>query len=238
MTRLDAAFWNKYFSVYDVLNELIPYKYLMEDLATSLQIEKGQTVLDIGSGTGNVSVSVAKKGGVPTGIDIAIAGIKVCQTKLPNCTFIAGNLMEPLPFGAEEFDKAVSNNVLYAIPPSERSLLGQEIFRVLKPGAIIVMSNIAPGFSPLNIYISHIKEEIRSAGLLHTLYRIATFIIPTIKIIYYNKLINKENSLGDYSFLSESDQEQFLRSAGFIDISPSRRVYAGNAVLTVAKKPI
>jgi ubiquinone/menaquinone biosynthesis C-methylase UbiE len=237
MKQLTSTFWDKYFVVYDTLNQLLPYKYLISDLITELDLKKGESVIDVGVGTGNVSIRIAAAGAVPTGIDISPSGIKICQEKIPQCNFIVGNLMEPLPFVDCSFDKAVSNNVIYAIPPSERKLVANELFRVLRPGGRIVIANISPGFSPARIYLAHIREELRLSGILGTFGKILKFISPTIKIFYYNFLIQRSALKGSYSYLSEDDQYQFLKQAGFINISPGKRVYANAGVLTVAQKP-
>lgn len=236
--ELEADFWDQYFTVYDTLNELIPYRYLLKELVDALDLQQGESVIDVGVGTGNVAAEIFKRGGVPTGIDISPSGIRICEKKLPSCNFVVGDLMEPLPFEDDSFDKAVSNNVLYAIPQSERKLLGTELFRVVRPGGRLVLANIAPGFKPLNIYISHIKDEISEKGLGGTLYRMVRFIIPTLKILRYNALIQRNAASQKYDYLSESDQESFLKDSGFIVTQPSKRVYANNAVLTVATKPL
>lgn len=237
MTALTSTFWNKYFTVYDTLNELLPYVYLLDELVSSLELKAGESVVDIGVGTGNVSLRIMKAGAVPTGIDISTSGISICKKKMPHCEFVVGNLMEPLPFPDNAFDKAVSNNVLYAIPPDERRLLGKELYRVVKPGGRVVLANISPGFSPLQIYLAHIQEEYERFGFLKTIYKILKFVPPTAKIFYYNLLIQRSAEHGAYSYLSETDQFDFLSNAGFVGVSEGKRVYANCGVLTTATKP-
>lgn len=236
MNILDQNFWNKYFEVYDVLNELLPYKYLVASLVQELEVKSGERILDAGAGTGNVSVPIAKLGGIPTGLDISSAGMRVFKRKLPDCDFVIGDLSSKLPFPNEAFDKIVSNNVIYAIEPKMREQLGSELFRVLKPGGKIVIANIAPGFRPVEIYLAHLREELSTRGLLKTLLKVVSFVIPTIQMFYYNRLISQQNRGGSYSFMSEIDQENFLKGAGFVDVSEGVRLYGGHGVLTSAKK--
>ena len=62
MTKLTASFWDKYFGVYDVLNELLPYRHLIQSLVSALVIKPGDRVLDAGAGTGNVSLPISAAG--------------------------------------------------------------------------------------------------------------------------------------------------------------------------------
>lgn len=238
MTKLTASFWDKYFGVYDVLNELLPYKHLIQSLVDALQIRPGDTVLDAGAGTGNVSLPISMAGGIPTGFDISTSGMKLFKQKMPGAEYVIGDLSKKIPFADQSFDKVVSNNVIYAIHPESRALLGSELFRVLKPGGKIVIANIAPGFRPFEIYVAHLKEEYAHSGFLQTLFKILSFTIPTLKMFYYNMLIRREHKGGDYAFMDEKIQEDFLRSAGFIHISDSVRLYGGHGVLTSAEKPL
>lgn len=238
MTKLTAAFWDKYFGVYDVLNELLPYKYLVQSLVAALSIRPGEKILDAGAGTGNVSKPIAEAGGVPTGFDISVSGMKLFKKKIANAEYVIGDLSKKMPFPDQYFDKIVSNNVIYAIEPESRPQLGSELNRVLKPGGKIVIANIAPGFRPFEIYMAHLKEELSQSGLLRTVIKILSFIIPTAKMFYYNMLINREHTGGSYAFMDEKSQEDFLRSAGFINVSESIRLYGGHGVLTSAEKPL
>lgn len=238
MTKLTASFWDKYFGVYDVLNELLPYRHLIQSLVSALAIKPGDRVLDAGAGTGNVSLPISAAGGIPTGFDISTSGMKLFKKKIPNAEYVIGDLSRQMPFADHTFDKVVSNNVIYAIHPESRALLGSELFRVLKPGGKIVIANIAPGFRPFEIYTAHLKEEFAQSGLIQTFFKILSFTIPTIKMFYYNTLIRREHKGGEYSFMDEKAQEDFLRSAGFVHISDSVRLYGGHGVLTSAEKPL
>lgn len=53
---LDTNFWKKYFRDYDVLNVLIPYQELKNEIIKNLEIKNGDKVLDLGSGTGNIAI--------------------------------------------------------------------------------------------------------------------------------------------------------------------------------------
>jgi ubiquinone/menaquinone biosynthesis C-methylase UbiE len=232
---LDVKFWKKYFEVYDVLNELIPYQQLLERIIKQLSLEKTDLVLDAGSGTGNLAVLIEKTGARAVGIDFSSAGVAIHKKKIPNADVRIGDLTEPLPFPDNHFDKICSNNVIYTISCEKRPELFKEFYRVLKPGGVIVISNIHKTFSPFEIYKSHVHEEFKQNPLALS-YRLIKFIVPTAKMFNYNKKIRSENSSGNYDFLDIHDQHKLLKNAGFSDVSEGEYVYAGQASLNRALK--
>lgn len=232
---LDVKFWKNYFDVYDVLNELIPYQQLLERIVQHLDLQKTDLVLDAGSGTGNLAVLIEKSGARAVGIDFSSAGVAVHKRKIPNADVRIGDLTEPLPFPDNHFDKICSNNVIYTIPVEKRLDLLNEFYRVLKPGGIVVISNIHKTFSPSKIYTDHVREEFKQNPLALS-YRLVKFVSPTVKMFSYNKRIKNENSSGSYDFLDIHDQHRLLQKAGFSNISEGEYVYAGQAVLNWATK--
>lgn len=232
---LDTAFWKKYFKEYDVLNQLIPYVETLTAIETNLDVEQGEKILDVGSGTGNLSAVLQKHGAAITGVDYSAEGIAVHQAKNPEAVLIQHDLTKPLPFPDNYFDKIASNNVLYTLSPVIRPAVARELCRVLKPGGLIVISNLAAGFKPRTIYMHHVQAYYSQHGIWKTARHIASLLIPTIKIFYYNYLISREHSAGSYGFFKEGEQRALLTDAGFSPIR-SEKQYAGQAVLDVARK--
>jgi len=230
---LDVKFWKNYFDVYDVLNELIPYQELLEKIVEHLNLKESDLVLDAGSGTGNLSVLIEKTGARVVGIDFSNVGVSIHKRKIPNADVRIGDLTQPLPFPDNHFDKICSNNVIYTIPIEKRPNLFKEFYRVLKPGGVIVISNIHKSFSPSRIYTDHVRREFMQNPLASA-YRLVKFVSPTVKMFSYNKKITKENTSGSYDFLDIHDQHRLLKDAGFSRISEGEYVYAGQAVLNWA----
>ncbi len=233
---LTEQFWKKYFVDYDILNELIPYQDLLKTIDKELCVQPEEMVLDAGAGTGNVGAWLTQKGARIVGFDFSKEGLEIHKKKMPNAKVVQGDLTKPLPFTDNAFDKIVSNNTLYTITKDKRLDILRELYRVLKPGGIIVVSNITVGFSPLKIYIAHVKEGVRRNGWLQAFLRLLKFIAPTIRIFYYNYLIKKEHEGGAYNFFETGEQSHLLQSAGFTNISKDISVYANNAVLNSAHK--
>lgn len=233
---LDSKFWKQYFEVYDILNEVIPYQELMQDITEALEVKKGDKILDAGSGTGNLAVILEKKGAKVVGIDFSPEGVARHKKKIPNAEVYVRDITEPLPFEDESFDKVVSNNVLYSISRNKRSEVVKEFYRVLKPKGRVVVSNITINFKPISIYKDHLQKDIRNKGLLKTLYRMVKFIIPTAKMFFYNRKIIKENSFGAYNFFEANEQEKIIEKTGFKIFITDKKVYAYQGDLVAGEK--
>lgn len=105
-----------------------------------LGIRDGQTVLDIGCGTGRLTLNVAKlvgPGGKVIGIDpsqnrIEIAARKSGDKPKSNISFEIGNSNELDHFKSNSFDVVYLNVVLHWIHDKKDAL--NQIYRILKPG--------------------------------------------------------------------------------------------------------
>ena len=117
-------------------------------------VNKGETVLDIGCGTGVdtlvAAIMVGHEGRV-TGIDLIPemleqARTNLEKTSLKNVTFQEGSA-EQLPFPDETFDVAISNGVFNLIPDKTKAL--REVSRVLKSsGRFLLADQILMGDMP------------------------------------------------------------------------------------------
>jgi ubiquinone/menaquinone biosynthesis C-methylase UbiE len=235
--KLDRNFWKKYFSVYDTLNYLYPYQELLHQISDELGEVRDKKVLDLGAGTGNLAVLLSTSGARVVGFDFSEEGLEIFKKKLPNQETVYGDLTNSLPFNDGEFDSVCSNNTLYTLNSRVREKVFTEIFRILKPGGKVVVSNLRVGFKPISIYIFHIRHEIKVSGLFKTLIKALKLIKPTLLIFYYNFLIQRANAKKAYNFINFDEQRRLLIDSGFIKVSDDRIVYAGQAILNVAIKP-
>lgn len=118
-----------------------------------LQIPQGGTALDVGSGPGNVTASLARAAGpdgLALGVDISEPMLQraVRSEAGPQVGFIKADAQQ-LPFRDNTIDAAVSTAVLQLVPEPARALT--EIARVLRPGARLAI--MVPMVGPLARYL-------------------------------------------------------------------------------------
>jgi ubiquinone/menaquinone biosynthesis C-methylase UbiE len=100
----------------------------------------GLDALDVGCGTGFLSLELAAIGHRATGIDFAASMLEEARRKATEAgatiRFEQGDA-EDLPFGACSFDLVVSRHVLWTLPRPEAAVVGW--VRVLRPGGRLVV---------------------------------------------------------------------------------------------------
>lgn len=99
-------------------------------------------VLDIGCGTGRITLPLARHVGSVTGLDMSQAmldqaAIKAAAAGL-DVIFRQGDMVE-LPFKSQSFDAIVSILALMHVLPEERPRVFAEIYRVLRPGGVLLI---------------------------------------------------------------------------------------------------
>jgi arsenite methyltransferase len=112
-----------------------------------VELRKGETVLDLGSGGGiDVLLSARRVGaeGTVYGLDMTDEMLTLAQenarkAKATNVHFLKG-IIEEIPLAAESVDVVISNCVVNLSPEKDRVLA--EIARVLKPGGRIGISDV------------------------------------------------------------------------------------------------
>lgn len=234
---LDESFWRKYFRVYDVLNELDPYRQLLKTLVKTAMVNPGEVVLDAGGGTGNLAVLLQQAGADVVGLDYSPEALAIYKEKNPRAEVVRADLTARLPFAEGRFDKIISNNVLYTLGQDQLGETVAEFYRVLKAGGVIVVANPRPAFRAFPIYREHLRAVAREESLFRAATDIIRLAVPLLRVLYYDTLINKENRRGGYRFMGFNEQERLLEEAGF-EVSPLRElVYARQAVLNRGVKP-
>jgi ubiquinone/menaquinone biosynthesis C-methylase UbiE len=233
---LSKTFWEKYFTVYDSLNELIPYQQLLQTILVELELFPKAIVLDAGAGSGNLSLEIKNAEAFPIGLDSSDVGLKIYKEKIPDGSVLNADLLDKLPFPDNFFDRIVSNNTLYTISRLKRPYVISEFYRVLKPRGIVVISDLNTSFKPLHIFLSHISFSFNKVGLLKTVATLVNFFVPTVKIFYYNYRIKREAVIGAYDFFYENEQAQLLENAQFKVLKQSYKVYSGCGYLAKATK--
>lgn len=234
---LSPDFWKKYFTVYDTLNLSPAYQDFMTDLMVALMPAPGERILDAGVGTGNLAKMVIEKGASVTGVDFSPVALEMSKSKVPALETHEVDLHDGLPLFADaSFDKIVSSNVLYNIPRDRREFVVHEFFRVLKPNGRVVLANVHHKFKPIIVLYRSILEGVHRWGILKTIQYVIVSIPATIKILYYNRIIQREYKQTTQNLFDMQEQKELLTKAGFHTPDSTRLSYSGQAVLDVGVK--
>jgi SAM-dependent methyltransferase len=113
-----------------------------EEFIDRLNLEKGERVLDVACGSGNLAIPAARKGAVVTGVDIAPNLVEQARERAAaegfECQFDEGDA-ENMPYADGSFDTVVTMfGAMFAPRPD---VTAAELVRVCRPGGRIAMGN-------------------------------------------------------------------------------------------------
>ncbi len=144
------------------------------------QIKPGEKVLDVGCGTGNLTLtakSYVGESGIVYGIDASPEMIEEAQKKAKRSGYnnsevvFEVGLIEKIPYPNATFDVVINRLVIHHLPDDLKRQGFAEIFRVLKPGGRIFIADFNP---PANPFLAHIALAVVG----HRMMRTNIWIIP------------------------------------------------------------
>jgi SAM-dependent methyltransferase len=134
---------------------------VQDQLVNLLRISKGDRVLDLATGTGELAVRAARSGGIVTGIDIAEPMLAKARERAKeegvDITFNLGNV-EYLPYEDGCFDVLVSNFGVVFAP--DHANVAAEVARVSCPGGRLGFTAWKPNPKLAEIYRRFTEEPI------------------------------------------------------------------------------
>ncbi len=159
-------------SWYDVLNRWhflgkeARFREWTVDLA---DVTNGQSVLDVGCGTGNLTMAAKLRAGADGevhGIDGAPEMIRAAERKAADerldISYQVG-LIEDIPFPDDQFDVVLSSLMLHHLPKDLKRQGVAEISRVLKPGGRFLAVDLDP---PLMANLRTVAEAMENSGFI------------------------------------------------------------------------
>ena len=136
--------------VYDpVLRRMLPEAALKQRLIAQAQIAAGQRVLDLGAGTGTLTIMAkqAYPAADVVGLDGDPAILAVARQKAATAgvaiRFDQG-LATALPYGDAAFDRVLSSLMLHHLSMEDKARALRETWRVLRPGSALHILDFGP----------------------------------------------------------------------------------------------
>jgi ubiquinone/menaquinone biosynthesis C-methylase UbiE len=123
---------------YDLLTRVLGMSKAYDTLVAQAELADGQRVLEIGCGTGNVTIRAkrAAPGADVVGTDpdpLALARSQRKARRLSGIRFERAYAQE-LPFADGEFDRVLSSMMLHHLDEDVKVAAAAELYRVLRPG--------------------------------------------------------------------------------------------------------
>jgi ubiquinone/menaquinone biosynthesis C-methylase UbiE len=144
-TRGRTIHWAKYYDLSVNLLMLGQSRRLRAWTIDSARIQPGETVLDVGCGTGDLTLAAKRAAGAGArvyGIDASPEMIGVAQKKTALANLQIEYRLEPiehLSFTDNSFDVVLSSLMVHHLPDDLKRAGLQEIYRVLKPRGRLVI---------------------------------------------------------------------------------------------------
>lgn len=131
----------------DVLRGGFPFDGYSQVLETTLRLaeaESGQSILDLGVGTGNLSKLFSQRGCLIYGLDYSARMLELARRKLPEAVLLKADLRQDLPGELDcLFDCIVSAYVFHHFELRLKITLIVRLMQFLKPHGRMVISDLA-----------------------------------------------------------------------------------------------
>ncbi|OCS87283.1 class I SAM-dependent methyltransferase [Caryophanon latum] len=150
-------FWNA--TLYDDKHAFV--STYGESVIELVEVTKGEHVLDIGCGTGDLANTLHERGAYVVGVDLSANMIEQASAKYPHVTFAVADATS-LPY-AEQFDCVFSNAALHWM--KEPEAVATSMYNSLNNGGRIVVE--FGGAGNVETITTELIAQIRAAGITY-----------------------------------------------------------------------
>lgn len=151
---LNNTGWDLWANEYDKAVELCEeaneypfagYRNVLNTIYNRIKAGKGQTILDIGFGTGVLSKRLYDEGAGIYGIDFSQEMIKIAKAKMPNATFYQYDFSKGLPTELQDkkFDYIVCTYTIHHLNDAAKVSFIKELKKHLVPGGEILIGDVS-----------------------------------------------------------------------------------------------
>lgn len=130
------------------------------DIAERLTLRPGDQVLDVACGTGRLALTLAARvgpGGSVDGVDAAAEMVTRARTVAKRRNAQAAFQVaaaQHLPFADDTFDAITCTLAWHHIAADERDQAASQMFRVLKPGGVLLLADGQPPSGPWSAWLA------------------------------------------------------------------------------------
>jgi ubiquinone/menaquinone biosynthesis C-methylase UbiE len=146
---IPAAGHDRFLRFYDPLTRLLGAERVRERLLDAAQVQPGERVLDLGCGTGALSLALKQRqpGAELVGLDPDPKALALARRK----SRAAGVEIEWVegyagrtPFPAHEFDHVVSSLMIHHLRSDQKQEAFRDVLRLLRPGGVFHLLDFGP----------------------------------------------------------------------------------------------
>ena len=241
-----SSIYKKYWEIgfktrlYDWLS---PEAYLesLQRVADSIRLEEGEWVLDAGCGSGLLLpflVDRWTRGGRYLGMDILPVGLASLKPRAQRLNLngsvseVQADLSQALPLRDQSISCVAAHFSIYTLPEKkDRRQVVQEVWRVLKPGGLLITANPTHSYNAKQIIRASL-ENLRSQGRSWVVKKYGVY--PLTLHLGLNHIEQQLQSGLWHGYQPEELRDE-VAQAGF-SIEHSESVYAGSGCLVIGKK--
>jgi SAM-dependent methyltransferase len=120
------------------------HRLVLKVLAEHVPDDRPVKILDAGCGTGGFLQRLNERSGHVVGIDLSSEAVNWCRVR--TFSSLAQASICEIPFQNDTFDAITSLDVAYCLEPNDAFISFGEMYRVLKPGGVLILNLPAYNF--------------------------------------------------------------------------------------------